>query len=510
VTQVHLAALSLVPVVGLAVVVVLLQRLRRRSAASLWLPLAVGIAAAALLYLPYLAADAQAGWRNVRALTQPTSAPAQTQWQAVRYALLNVGGREIHALAGPERYREFLDGVLELDYWPDRIEEAAVVLGALYLGVQCVRQRNEPHALARNGLLLGWLLLPPLVFLRSGTPVYPHYLIPVYPAPYLVLAIAATQLFAHVRKAYPRERVRHWMATLAALPPLLLATWQSYLSFSIYAFVDQHDTPGGMGTPIRVTRDVTRTLRDRTAAWGSQSAVLLCPGDDPRWDECPAVYGFVTSRSLDLRIADGRANLLLPYSETDTPLVVAPGAEAAFDLLPAFVQPLPALDVPLREDVAHYRFYRLPGGSQAGVPEQAPVRMANGVELLGYRFARPPRPGQTTRLVLHWRVRALPPDPPPQGYSFANHLLVAGGEPAVRGQARVAQADGPGHPVALWREGDVVLSAFDLVLAADAAPPPYRLRIGMYVHTPPDQFVTIPVVDEQGSPIADAVEWPVP
>jgi hypothetical protein len=32
----------------------------------------------------------------------------------------------------------------------------------------------------------------------------------------------------------------------------------------------------------------------------------------------------------------------------------------------------------------------------------------------------------------------------------------------------------------------------------------------MYVYTPPDQFTTIPVVDAQGAPIADAVEWPLP
>ena len=27
------------------------------------------------------------------------------------------------ALAGAERYRAFLEGILDLDYWPDRIEE---------------------------------------------------------------------------------------------------------------------------------------------------------------------------------------------------------------------------------------------------------------------------------------------------------------------------------------------------------------------------------------------------
>jgi hypothetical protein len=129
--------------------------------------------------------------------------------------------------------------------------------------------------------------------------------------------------------------------------------------------------------------------------------------------------------------------------------------------------------------------------------------LANGVELLGATLSPSPRPGQATRLLLHWRVRALPSDPPPQGYSFANHLLSSDGQ-------RLAQADGPGHPVALWRAGDTLISAFDLTLPADAAPAPYLLRVGMYVYSPPDQFTTIPVVDAQGAPMADAVEWPVP
>jgi hypothetical protein len=201
---------------------------------------------------------------------------------------------------------------------------------------------------------------------------------------------------------------------------------------------------------------------------------------------------------------DGRANLLLPRGEADTLLVLAPGAESAADLLPPFAQALPALDVPLREDVARYRFYRLPAGQTLPAGPQAPARLANGVELLGASFEHAPTPGQTTRLLLHWRVREVPPHPPPQGYSFANHLL------AASDRSRIAQADGPGHRVALWHKDDALISAFEFALPADALPPPFILRIGMYVYTPPDQFATIPIVDAQNNPIADAVEWELP
>jgi len=508
-TQIHFAALALTPVVGSAVVLTLIQRLRRRQAARDWLPLTAGILLALLLYLPYLAADAQEGWSNARALIETTGAQATIQWQALRYTLLNVGGREIHALAGPERYREFLDGILNLNYWPDRIEEALVLLGALYLGIQCIRRRNEPRALARDGLLLLWLVGPALFFLRSSTTVYPHYLLPVYPAPYIVLAIAATQLWTAMWQAHPNAPFRRWMAASAALSLAGLVAWQAYLSLSIHAFVDRHYTPGGMGTPIRIHRQVARTIVDLSRAWNNPQAVLLCPGDEPRWDECPAVYGFMLSRALDLRIADGStangsgATVLFPQGEADTLLVLAPGTEGAASLLPVAAQPLPRLDVALRENVARYRFYRLPAGQMYPPDPRAPARLANGVELLGATFSEPPTPGQTTRLLLHWRVREVPPNPPSQGYSFANHLLSKEGQ-------RIAQADGPGRRAALWRSGDTLVSTFDLTLPADAPAPPYHLRIGMYVYTPPDQFVTIPVVDVQGVPIADSVEWPLP
>jgi hypothetical protein len=97
----------------------------------------------------------------------------------------------------------------------------------------------------------------------------------------------------------------------------------------------------------------------------------------------------------------------------------------------------------------------------------------------------------------------LPSDPPPQGYSFANHLLSADGQ-------RLAQADGPGYPVELWRPGDRLVSWFELAVPVDAPTAPYLLRTAMYVYIPPDQFVAIPVVDAQGIPTADFAEYALP
>jgi hypothetical protein len=463
----------------------------------------VGVAISLITYLPYLIGDARNGWNNVRALVQASGAPAQVGWDALRYALLNVGGRQIHALAGSERYREFLASIVDLDYWPDRIEEALVVLSAMYLIYRCWKARSDGRKLARDGLLLAWLIVPVLFFLRSATPVYPHYLIPLYPAPYLALAIGIGDVVQAIGARV--KRAKAYCALLALLLGMLVA-WQSYLSLSIHAYVAAHHTPGGMGTPLRILRQVVERMEQYARTWNNRQVVMLCPGDNPRWDECPVVFGHMTGRSLDVRFVDGRASLLFPQSEVDTLIVLAPDiGPAAARELDGYADHLPDADVSLRENVSRYRFYRVPAGtaiSPAVPPADSPTLLANGVELLGYALSAPPAPGSRTQLALYWRVAMLPPHPPVQGYSFANHLLATDG-------SRIAQKDGPGHRAQLWRPGDALVSWFDLELAADAPPPPYRLRVGMYILEPPNQFIPIPTVDANGRPVADAVDWPI-
>ncbi len=500
-TQIHFATLALLPVLGIACVLTLLLRPTHRRLAWWGWPFLVGLGGSVLLYAPYLAFDALHGWGNVRALVQALSGPTTVDWNAVRYALLNVGGREIHALAGPERFREFLDTIVNLRYWPDRAEEALVLVCAAYLVVRTWRHRHDWRQVLRDSTLLLWLIGPTAVLLRSRTPVFPHYLIPLYPAPYLVLGIGVNDLLRAVRSR--RQLYRLAYGTVGFLGAVLVV-WQAYLSVSIFAFVEHHDTPGGAGTPVAILRRISATVRSHASTWGGDRAIVYCPGDDPALDECPAVLKFMLGKTADLRFVDDNSSLLFPESQGDTLLVVAPGESRAADALPTCADPLPGETVWLREGKGAYRFYRLAHGyvpRPSTVPSGAPVTLENGVQLLGYGVHSPAAPGQTARLALFWRVTALPPDPPPQGYRFANHLLAASGQ-------RVGQNDGPGYPVQRWQLGDTLLSWFDIPVASTAGPGPYTLRTGMYIYWPPDQFVSIRVLGK-GDPLPDAVEWPI-
>ncbi|MFL7807718.1 MAG: glycosyltransferase family 39 protein, partial [Anaerolineae bacterium] len=469
-TQIHLAALALVPLVAIVLGAGIVARLRQRSTG--WIvPLLVGLAASIALYAPYVAFDAWTGWQNVRALRDMLAQPSHFYPEAIRYALLNVGGREIHALAGAQRFEEFLRGILNLDYWPDRIEEGLVVASLVYLAFRTWRKRRDPRARTASGILLLWWAAPVLFFLRSSSPVYPHYLIPLYPAPYLALAIAAVDLVQAVRS---KPRWRWPVYGIMGVGMVFLLVWQAYLSLSIHTFVERHHTPGGIGTPIGILRRVSATTERLAREWHSESVVVLCPGDNPAMDECPAVLSFMVGRTQKIRFADSSASLIFPESDRDTLIVLAPGSGTAGDSLARYAQKIVGETIWLREGVDAYRFYRLPAGQTPAPsirPEGSPVRLENGVSLLGYEIDAPPTPGQTLHLALFWHVDALPAAPPQQGYSFANHLY---GDDGIR----YGQRDGPGYPVQLWQEGDTIRSTFDIPVPANAPDVTYTLHVG--------------------------------
>ena len=135
----------------------------------------------------------------------------------------------------------------------------------------------------------------------SKSEVYPHYLVIIYSAPYLALAAAGQDILASLKD---RPGLRMGLTALGTALVAAIVIWQAYLLVSIYRFIDLTDTPEGWGTPVRILRDVARTAQQLAALNEQTEVVMLCSGSDPRWDECPAVFSFLTSRGSKMSFID--------------------------------------------------------------------------------------------------------------------------------------------------------------------------------------------------------------
>ena len=354
--QVHLAAIALAPVLLMLVGWELIEQRRRGAAARLWQPLALGLLLGALLFLPYLVADAQQGWTNVRGFLGQDGAGG-VQGQVFDLALLNVGGRNIHALAGPARFREFLSGLPIAAYWPDRLQELLVAASALFLGVRLLRRRDQTRQARSNAVLLLWLATPVLFFLVFSAEVQLHYLVVLYPAPYLALAAAAVDLY---RLLAGRIWLRRALVTVGGASLFGLVLWQITLVNAIYRFVDLRDTPDGWPTPARIVRDAAQTLSQYASLNPDSEVIVLCQGQVPEWDECPAVWTFFASQLPNARVLDYDDPGFRVYQEAEDALfLLTPGDSLAATELPQLAQALPEAGVALRENTGAYRFYTI-------------------------------------------------------------------------------------------------------------------------------------------------------
>lgn len=355
--QIHFAALAFLPLLAILVLWQIFGCLRRHQRVPFWKPLILGAVLGGLLYIPYVIAEAQNGWEIVRQVRDLAEQPYRLFRQTPDLALMTVSGRNIHSLAGPRTYQAYMAGLIDHGYRLDRLEEWLVVLAVATIAVRWVQRRKDQRLARRDGLLLLWLIGPLVFFTVSKSEVYPHYLVVIYSAPFLALAAAGQDILASLKN---RPWLRKGMSALGTVTIAAIVVWQAYLLVSIYRFIDLTDTPEGWGTPVRILRDVAHTAQQLAALNEPTEVVMLCSGSEPRWDECPAVFSFLTSRGPKMRFIDTNdPTFRTLQDDTETLVILAPGDSLAAAELPHLAQALPDADVPLRENQGAYRFFRI-------------------------------------------------------------------------------------------------------------------------------------------------------
>ncbi|MCS7062363.1 MAG: hypothetical protein RMN25_14555, partial [Anaerolineae bacterium] len=352
-----------------------------------------------------------------------------------------------------------------------------------------VRAPAAPHGAecAWPVLLLFWLI-PVLMQLRHSQPVQMHYLLPTYPAPFIIMAWV---IDAALRRA--RRRAVQWVGAVMLAGVL---SWQSFTYQALLAFVAAHDTaPGGYGLPARNGLLLAAEARQRAA-----EVIVVTPGSDPNVDEQAAIWDVLLAGAPH-RFADSEAGLILRPDGAQ--YLFTPSSRQAYErlreLLPADIAAAAVFTQPVRVGsqatyiLLHMKSVDLLGRGVISASNRLP-KWEHGVSLLGQRIEMTPARSHL-RIDLFLGVES--PASAGTDYHWFNHVLVDGD--------KLAQVDGGGIHPANWRVGDVLWHWFDLPVPPGGAARPAGNRLGSYRYP---QIENLMLTRPDGS-VGDGVEIPI-
>ncbi len=482
--QIHLSTLALIPAT------ILLLIIFRRQVS--WRDVLIGGLLALLTAVPFAIYISRKQVPGGLAAAAASGTGGQTALDSLRYTIMISVGEQIHSLAGPGAFNQYLTLVpdLKIMQW---LWGLLILAGISHLIWQAWRRWPQPQA--QVGLIvMVWLLMPILFFLRQWTPVFLHYFITVLPAPYIAAGVAFGQI--------PRALSRLWPGASPTARRLVSAgSWvmlavtvaaQAGALLALLNFVGGKATPGGFGVPLAMKLEAAEQAQRLMKDYGANEVLVAGEGEAPLVDEFAAEWD-VLLRDLPHRFVDATRNALYP-------------AEPAVVLLDGRLVPensvgdlyidaaTTVINIPLRPGEGSYAVLALPGAARPApdVSVDPPYLLANWVNLLGYdRPSR--RDSETATWQIHWRSGD---NPDPANYQFFNHLLDSDG-------ARIGQVDAAAFDPAQWRAGDTLISRFG-VPWQETASGPLTMRVGMYRYP---SLENVPLLDEAGNPYIDAAEF---
>jgi len=449
--QIHYAAFVILPVTAL------LTWIGRKKLSKLFV---VSVLLAGMVSAPFVIGMLDAGYDNLdtvrNALHDSDNETAlELSDEAVHGAIIVFSGTDIHSLAGPEEFQNYLAEVPDA-YPYFRLIAVAVMIGASWLVLRAFRVHDKRTPV--DLVLLTWLFAPILLFSVSWTPFFIHYLIPAMPAAFLVVGVALYDLI----RAVPMWK--KFMYPIAALMTIGIAGLQIWFSFALLSFVDSTFTPDGFGTPLHYLMDVRdaiydQKLTDVVADVGGQALVF---------DEGPTVWKALLYELPSVRFIDGSTQ-------------VYPANEAIFLQNKCTDASVPRFSLRPSEGCLQVGTISQVDYPQEGVLDinSESATFQNGARLLGYQWNEP------RCLELYWEIT----QPTNEDYFFAVHML-------NEDQNRLAQADGLSWFGEYWRVGDIVQRTFCVPELAETSA---YIDIGMYTYDA-ENFHNVDLIDVAGNP----------
>lgn len=440
-----------------------------------WLPVLAGALLAAALTLPYvyyvLTQDA-----NIAAgLGQVGAGAAQYDFEAL--------GRLLQLAAAWGWGYLGLGAVDTISTWLP-LSLLALILSVLGVAA-LVRWLRRKDDVARPGrllaeIVLAWLLLSPIFFLRHSTPVLPHYLLIALPA----MALAAGASLTLLQR-------RGWRLAISGAALLLALAWFGQIATTL-------DDATDVRPPESALSSILNEPRNALAALPAGLPVLFHGhGDDPAISGEAAVFDVLLWGRPNARVINGETLLVLPPYPAAL-MATVPPFQAWEELVAAGLSE-PAVESPRRHPSDPFVAALYDGVSEPqGFTALDPVPLADGAALEGWRARQV---GDRLRLSTLWRVNDRPPAATIQQFQHlyplgaeADAACLRGETPALDDWAALTSqppAYSSDVPVSadVWRVGDRLIVMADVF---DLPPGAYALRTGHY--TLPD-VARIPRLD---------------
>jgi hypothetical protein len=178
----HLTAIYLVPVTAIALL------LGWRTLRPV--PILIGLLPVIALIALYLGADSGHDFTNIRALEAATRQAATFNLDALNIAFWSSGGAHLSDLTDGA-YPIWQAEVPTYFSWIDTLQIALLVAGLVYVfstAIRSIFHRNW-RTLTVYLVLLVWWCLPVGLQLRHNQALQMHYLLPLYPVPFVVMAL---------------------------------------------------------------------------------------------------------------------------------------------------------------------------------------------------------------------------------------------------------------------------------------------------------------------------------
>jgi len=387
---------------------------------------------------------------------------------------------------------------------PGQVASASVVLvgvllvaGIVMATIAFARQRARWEAMT---LAVIWLVLPIVALVAQSSSVYLHYLVAIFPALFIVLALPLGWMVGHPRR--PVLLAGMVLVGFLALSQLV-TTGLLYRVMQAYALDDPPVAPlslrqaaaglpreasEALGTgerygvehPIRFWQSLADATLDEARRSNAPEVYVLAGEVDPLTAERPAVLDYLLRPTVEPRFLTPDT-LVFPMLR---PVVYVELPEIdPIESLDRFGERRARVPVPSgnRDGRAWARVTLVPGRGPQGWEALAPSRLTagfdQGVRLIGYRAdQRSPRAGDEIPVTTIWWVSGQAPTSP----TVSPRLVDSAG--------RISRSTGPEGTLPAVPPGDWVLIRRDL-FGVDG-----RLAPGQY-------SLDVAILDDAGRPL---------